>query len=272
MNPTPTWTVFIPLISALLGAGIGAFLGQYIAVRNKERDEILKEIRATNAAAALCFGVVNSFINAKKQQVKPLYEEFQRGRADFIEFARRKHPPETQPVYFFNANLRSFSFPREPVEQLRDIIIEKTSPPPYIITLASMVERAVLDANLFADKRNEVLDDFRKAGGVTPIVYYGVATDAGADERCSSFIQAMYDTTDNSIMFGKMLGEGLSRHGKRLRERLPRRLKASAPKIVTADFQKGIDMIPPAEAFQEWQDMVKDPEPKKPFWKSLFSK
>lgn len=47
------WTIFVPLISSLLGAGVGAWTAQYIAARNKRNDERMKEVRAAAAASTI---------------------------------------------------------------------------------------------------------------------------------------------------------------------------------------------------------------------------
>jgi hypothetical protein len=61
--PVPTdpssWTIFIPLASALSGAAIGAFGSQFFAARNKERDDLLKEVRSANSACTIAYSITD---------------------------------------------------------------------------------------------------------------------------------------------------------------------------------------------------------------------
>ena len=51
---------FASLVAALAGAFAGAFAAQRIAERGKHREELLREIRNTNAAIAVAYGPTGS--------------------------------------------------------------------------------------------------------------------------------------------------------------------------------------------------------------------
>ena len=50
MRPVATdseWTIIIPLVASLMGAGVGAWTAQWIAARNKKNEERLKDLGIT---------------------------------------------------------------------------------------------------------------------------------------------------------------------------------------------------------------------------------
>jgi hypothetical protein len=57
--------LFTSLIGALAGAFAGAYGGQLIVERSKTRDELLKEMRNTNAAIMLAFGMCNTALSLR---------------------------------------------------------------------------------------------------------------------------------------------------------------------------------------------------------------
>lgn len=74
-------SVFVTaILGSLAGALGGAVAAQRIADKTRNKDELLKEIRATNAATMVAFGVCNSVLLAKKQHIVALRETFNQHR------------------------------------------------------------------------------------------------------------------------------------------------------------------------------------------------
>src|ERR1700761_3778509 len=67
---------FTAVAGALAGAFGGAWAAQRIAESSKLRDELVKEIRNTNAAASILYGIANAHLGLKKQFVKALYDNY----------------------------------------------------------------------------------------------------------------------------------------------------------------------------------------------------
>lgn len=61
--------IFTAIAGSFAGAFAGAVAAQRIADKTRNKDELLKEIRATNAATMIAFGVCNSILLAKKQHI-----------------------------------------------------------------------------------------------------------------------------------------------------------------------------------------------------------
>jgi hypothetical protein len=62
---------FRALIGSGAGPGVGAWVAQRIVARGREREELLAEIRNTNAATVGALSISNTFLAIKKQHVKP---------------------------------------------------------------------------------------------------------------------------------------------------------------------------------------------------------
>ena len=67
----------------------GAWAAQRIAERAKSKDEILKEIRATNASIILAFWICNTLILAKRQVVQPMKTRFEQDLARIDEVIKK---------------------------------------------------------------------------------------------------------------------------------------------------------------------------------------
>src|SRR5689334_19372520 len=76
------------IIEDFIVAGTGAFAGAYgaqiITERSKLREELTKEIRNTNAAISISFGICNFLLSMKHQHVKDLKEKYDAQRKDFF--------------------------------------------------------------------------------------------------------------------------------------------------------------------------------------------
>lgn len=110
------------LIGSLTGAFGGAVAAQRIAERSKHREEILREIRNTNAAIAVAFGIANTALSFKEQYVKSMKEEFDNNRDELIRFCERNTVDTT---FYFQANLQTLYPPLLPTEILRTLVFDR---------------------------------------------------------------------------------------------------------------------------------------------------
>jgi hypothetical protein len=67
---------FTAIAGSLAGAFGGAYAAQRIAEKSRDKNEVLKEIRNTNAAIIVAFSICNTLISAKKQHVRALKAGF----------------------------------------------------------------------------------------------------------------------------------------------------------------------------------------------------
>jgi hypothetical protein len=88
---------FTAIAGACAGAFAGAYGAQRIVARGKEKEELLAEIRNTNAATVVALGICNTFLAIKKQHVKRLKETFERQKADYLARAHQYRIGELPP-------------------------------------------------------------------------------------------------------------------------------------------------------------------------------
>lgn len=137
------WTTLIPLLSALAGAGVGAFKAQYIAARNKRHDDLLKEVRAANAACTMAFSITDSFITIKRDIVRPLIEKFTKEKGLF-EVAGQNFIPNFSAPVDVQFDLATFILIRTPVSHLQDIVYKSVSAPVRAISIMSVLDRTIV--------------------------------------------------------------------------------------------------------------------------------
>jgi hypothetical protein len=255
------------ILSSLAGAGIGAFTAQWIVARNKETDERLKEVRAAHAAATLAYSAITDvFISVKRQNVKPMNDKYEKERAEFIARVKNRKPDE---VIDFHADMQTMDIVRVPLEALQRLLFDRVNAPTRAISLMGVVDRTVHGLNNYIKARNDLCDEFRK-NGAHPAVYYGLITPNGADERYRSTLKAIQTYTDDLIHFGMLLGNDLMKYANAEKGMLPKRQQKLAPIIVSANFDKGADMIPDPGNYPDWETMFVAAEkpPGLHFWTS----
>lgn len=253
------------VLASLAGAGLGAWTAQRIAARNKDNEEILKDVRATNVAASISFGITEAFIAAKMQHVKPLYDGFLREKAALLAF----RPTVGNNQYNFNADLRTLTPIKSPIDHLQKAVFERVSASTKVISLVSVLDRTLHGLDLLITSRNELVEKFKANSPVSHLVYFGIVSPDGADETYSSIVKALYEYTDNAIYFSRFIGDELVKHGNSLKKKLPRKMRLSAPTITSADYSKAAHLMPSASDYQDWETMFQRPTPPRTIWERL---
>jgi hypothetical protein len=123
---------FSTQIFSCAGAFAGAYGAQWIVARGKEREELLAEIRNTNATTVVALGICNTFLAIKKQHVKRLKESFDRQKADYLarahKYRRSELPPgDAAPPLLFDLQVLVLPPFDLPLDTLRHQIFEKIS-------------------------------------------------------------------------------------------------------------------------------------------------
>ena len=243
---------FIALVSSLAGAFAGTFAGaraaQRMADKTRNRDELLKEIRTTNAAATLAFAICSTLLSAKKQHIKSLKETFDQDKASTIE-ALKQQQAGTGGAVNFTADVRTLPTLDVPVSLLQTQIFERLSLHGRPILLATTLAQAVDALNLAIVKRNQLIDSFKTGSLPGPqalALYFGFPFGGRVSQDYSDTIGAIYRQTDDGIFFSSQLCGDLTRHGDQLAALFKRRFGRGAPRIHKPDFSKaaGADLMP----------------------------
>jgi hypothetical protein len=159
-DPNPEWAIYIPLASALSGAAIGAFGSQFFAARNKEREDLLKEVRSANAACTIAYSMTDGFIGMKRDIVKPTVEKFRAAR-ERAEVAFRSFIPGVSVPIDIPFDLETHTPLPTPSPHLQDIVYKSISAPVRAISAMAVLHRTVVGLHDFHVARNALCDEFR---------------------------------------------------------------------------------------------------------------
>lgn len=257
-----TNSVFITsLLGALAGAFAGAAAAQRIAERSKHREELLREMRNTNAAIALAFGVCNTLLALKKQHVKSLKESYDAQKATLLEFQRKRKEGEiSQDLPFeFRADMQTLQPQALPMDTLRAVVFERLSivgrPLNIVVTLTQTVESLAESLT----KRNSLIEGYKVefAKDTQPLVplYFGLPFGGGhVNLDYPGTINAIYSQTDDGIFFGNLLCKDLREHGKQLSDVFKKKFKNDPPRISEVDFGPAAadDLMPDEKNYADW--------------------
>jgi hypothetical protein len=224
------------IVGALAGAFFGAWGAQKIAAKSKRRDDLLNEIRNTNAAIMVAFTVTNLSLALKKQQVKPLKDMFDQQQLAFaIASTQRRLFGRDHPVVI-HFDLRTITPPEFPIVVLQHQVFEKLSVSGRPLALMALLNQSVKVLETSIIRRNELVTNFeqrneRDSAALLP-EYLGLPQTRGKiNQNYPDFVQAVYATTDDVIFFSLLLGKDLVAHGDKLSTAFSREFGKGAPKI-----------------------------------------
>lgn len=254
-------TFITSLIGALAGAFAGAVAAQRTAERGKHREELLREIRNTNAAIAVAFGIVNSFLALKGQHVKDLKSRFEVQKAELLEHKRKRQTGEVQSdtPFALQADLQTIQALPLPTDTLQAVVFEKLSlvgrPLNLVITLIQVTH----SLNESLAKRNSLIEgyksDFPKDNQDFAPLYFGLPYgDGHVNLDYPATIDAIYSQTDDGIFFSNLLCKDLHDHGKQLSEVFRKKFKKDAPRVTEVDFSAAISskLMPDESNYADW--------------------
>ncbi len=247
------------LIGSLAGAFAGAVAAQRIVERGKHREELLLEIRNTNAAIAIAFGICNTLVALKKQHVKDLKTRFDAQKAAALEFQRKRKNGEIQDdvEFVFQADLQSLQTGSLPTDILRAVVFERLSlvgrPLNLVMTLAQTAQS--LDGSV--EKRNALIERYKTEfahdnRNLTP-QYFGFPYGNGhINLEYPGSVEAIYNQTNDGIFFSNLLCKDLHDHGQHLADEFKKKFKEEAPRVSKVDFSTVADLMPDEKDYADW--------------------
>jgi hypothetical protein len=199
MVPYFGWTIFVPLVASLLGAGVGAFTAQYIAARNKRNDDRLKELRAASAASTIAYGITDHFLSMKQQILKPMVDNFLDERERFIRADAAPKSPGVS-VIVFKVPLDTFRFNVSPCEDLQQILFKDISAQLRPMMVIPILTRTLAMLDMLAEDRNRKVQEFyqlqQSGKEINPFAYYDLPfPKGGADQRYAQSLQHISEHT-----------------------------------------------------------------------------
>ncbi len=130
---------FLTITGTFVAAFSGAYGAQYIIEKIKKKEDLIKEIRNTNAAITTAFSICNTSLSLKKQHVKSLKENYDKQKHDFLEFDRKLSRGEIERGRFFEfqVDFQSISTLSLPIDILKKQLFEKVSTTGKILTITT---------------------------------------------------------------------------------------------------------------------------------------
>ena len=228
-------TFSISFIGALAGATAGALGAQHVIEKTKGREELLKELRSTNAAIMVAFTACNTALGFKKQLVQPMVERFLTSRTAFVKFREEGLSGQRQgnAPFKFQADLIAFSPPIVSVETLKTQVFDRTSALGKPLMLVSLVENASVGLSTAIAKRDRLLSDFKSGQQdpeTWPLQYFGEKLPSGHTFReYADLVDVIGSYTNDLIFFSAQLSEELVLHGRTLSASFKKRFGTGAP-------------------------------------------
>jgi hypothetical protein len=248
------------LFGALAGAYAGARAAQRITERAKDRDQLLSQIRTTNAATMVAFSASNVALAVKKQHVQSMYEEFARAKADLEAFRQQRATGQRQgnAEYRFVADMRTFTAPSVPIETLKDLVFHRVSAYGRPLALVTVLEQSFAGLKEMIAKRDVLIHRFASGDvpkELLPNYYFGMPLPSGdTNQEYPDLVEGIRSYVDDTIFFSSLLCADLIAHGDRAHASFTKRFGKGAPRVSTADFAgpRKQGLIPPDEQYADW--------------------
>lgn len=255
------------LVGALAGAYAGARAAQVITERAKEQEQLIAQIRATNAATMVAFSAVNAGIATKRQHVQPMHEEYQRAKAELETFKQQRATGQRQGnmEYRFIADLRIFPTPSVPLEILKDLVFQKISAYGRPLALVTVIEQSFRGLREAIARRDALVHRFASGQIPKELVqnfYFGMPLPNGdTNQEYPDLVHAIHSYTDDVIFFSALLCTDLIAHGEMTRNSLLKKFGGDPLKVSTVDFAGPISkgLIPPDTQYTDWLNAFKAP-------------
>lgn len=241
------------LISAGLGAGIGAWMAGRIAKSSKLRDELLAELRSIDVAITLCASVLDVACALKRQHVLGLRSKHESDLKSFAQHQASGRMAETFVLRINNLKLQGIT---PPIAELQGLVLKGMNISPNGVRSLVALADAVGNLNGMFDSYNELLGMFRSGAlpvGFTPGHYYlGLPVEGVVNNEYGSAVEAIAFYTDDVIFFAYKLAGCLTSQGVKVCDQYK---EFSGEKRLTRSLSLVEDkagLIPCDSAYENW--------------------
>lgn len=251
---------FLTIVGTFFAAFAGAYGAQKISEKNKNREYCLKEIRNTNAANMVSFGICNSSLSLKSQHVKPLKENYDEQVISFNNYIAgvQQNNHREQRFFEFEADFKTISLLSQPIELLQKQVFEKISVDGRALSLTTTLLSTMQSLNTSIKRRNDLIESYRK---ISPLpndvlvkLYFGRPdADGHTDRNYPDSVESIYNLTDDCIFFSNLLCGDLYKHGNSIKGKYGK----NAPLVSEPVFTKAekANLMPNSDNYADWMNM-----------------
>ena len=250
----------IAFVGGLTGAFGGALGAQRIVERSRNREELLRELRNTNAAIMVSFTISNDALALKKQHIQPMYESFTKEKENLRKFQEEASFQQLQEKrqYRLTVDFRSFPSPITPIATLQELLFHKISAHGRPLALVAVLEQSLVGLKDSINKRDSLAQKFGKGEIPSELVaqyYFGLLLPNGdVNQEYPDLVEAIHSYCDDIIFFSTLLCADLVEHGERIHKALTKKFGKSIPNVSTADFSspRTSGLIPSENQYTDW--------------------
>jgi len=251
-------------LSAMSGAGFGAFAANRYSIRQAAKEQLSKEIHLANRASLLAFGICNAALSFKEQHIRDLVTHYNVTRSQVIGFMWLIDTGAIPPQQFrYFADLKSLITPELPSKNLFDLVLDGmniSGKVPFMVIHLHQSTDALIRFLLI---RNDLINEYRKTYNqqtIPPGIYFGIELQDASkvDSRYSDSLDAIVLHLDCVIYFSKRLCELLTEYTNTLVQSFHKKYGADVPRAFESNFKKAelMGLIPNAADFQSIESAV----------------
>lgn len=221
--------------AALSGALAGAYIAQRIARNDTAREELLREVKSTNAAISLAASTTNMYLSFKDQIVLKWSSRYVQELQRYVQLRKdlRNGLLKAAADFHFQADLQATAPLHPAIQPLQKLVYEEISlagmPLLKLATLALTIEslnQSIVAHHQFTQRFRKLISPEEKAA-----MYFGGEYKTATDETHPSLVKAIVSYTDDCIILSEEVRLALFDHGTALRKQ-----GRNLPKVLKWDF------------------------------------
>lgn len=249
-------------LGALAGAAGGAWAAQKIAERVKLRQQLLQEVRNSNAAIELAQAVCSTYLNLKEQHVRRLkhaYDEQKASVQAHYQGVQEGTIAAGTQLDVGGLDLNTLANPPVRIDRLEDVVLGKLSVTGRPRIVIAMLAQSITQLAECVSHRNSLIAAYKALPGPLnndKIAFlFGLPRVGVIDTTFGDAVDALYEQTDDCIFFSKLLTTDMIRHGERTRRDFKRRgVRGDVPGVTKISWEeperKGL--FPSEEEYATW--------------------
>lgn len=243
---------FTTVIGALAGAFFGAWAAQRNAENSKLRDELLREIQASNRGIMLGHSIVNVALSMKNQHIATLKKSYDDDLARLKEYQIKTAPKvalTVSPVLMRLPGINSTD------AALQKLIVDQSSEKAFRAIMA--LSEAIGNFNDTIAVRNGILDNVKNGSIPRDFkfedIYFGLPVNGNINNEYGDTIKGIYNYNNDIIFYSIKLCEYLQTHAesiaKEYKKRFRKKIKIYSTDLVAA---KSAGLLPNEEDYESW--------------------
>jgi hypothetical protein len=255
-------TFFTSIAGAFAGAWAGGRIAQVLAIRARDKEELARELRNTNAAATMSSALCDDLAAILRQHIMPMKEQFDSDLAIVTALLAAPSPSSGTPPTI-QANLQHLSGPSLHTAPLQQLVFNDVSNN-RAIRLYTTLNQTVSTVHGLIEKRNLLIDEFRASPNPHAVLrhgYFGLPSPTSCDDRYKSALYGLHTALQDGVYFSMNLALLLADHAGDLAGRYKKRFGKPVPRAIELDFSRLAErgVMPDRKDYPDWEALLSPP-------------